>query len=86
MTTEESQQLVIDYQNTFDSEMGRRVLADLKKLSKLNSSFVPIDNEGRIDPLQLMRNEGQRSVLVHIYTKLGKDPFEVKQERAINEG
>ena len=85
MTTEESQQLIIDYQNTFDSEMGRRVLADLKRLSKLNSSFVPIDNEGRIDPLQLMRNEGQRSVLVHIYTKLGKDPFEVKQERAINE-
>ena len=85
MTTEESQQLIIDYQQTFGSEMGQRVLADLKRLSKLNSSFVPIDNEGRIDPLQLMRNEGQRSVLVHIYTKLGKDPFETKQERAINE-
>jgi hypothetical protein len=76
-------QLVIDYQETFNGEHGKRVLEHLRKISNLNRVVIPTDNNGRIDHLEVMRNEGQRSVVIHIYTMLNKDPCEVKQEKAI---
>lgn len=79
---QEAKQLILDYKFVFSSEEGKRVLADLKKLAKLNLSIVPHDQQGRIDPMAVMRNEGQRSVLVHIYRMLEKDPYEVRQKFA----
>jgi hypothetical protein len=79
---QEAKQLIIDYKYTFGSEQSKRVLEDLRKLANLNRSVIPRDREGRIDPLEVMRNEGQRSVVVHIYTKIAKNPNEVKQKEA----
>ena len=70
---DEHQQMVMDYLNTFESEHGKRVLTHLKKLAKYNVAHVPKDNTGKIDPLAMARNEGQRSVIVHIEVMLAKD-------------
>jgi len=79
---QEAKQLIMDYRFTFGSDEGKRVLADIERLAKFNLSIVPLDQQGRIDPMAVMRNEGQRSVLVHIYRKLKQDPNEKKQKVA----
>jgi hypothetical protein len=53
----------------------------MKKLAGFNNSVVPVDNHGRIDPYEVMRNEGKRAVIVHIEKQLNKT-FESKQEKA----
>jgi len=75
---EKAQQLVIDYKQTFKSEHGGNVLTHMKKLARFNIATVPHDNLGRIDPLEVMRQEGMRSVIVHIETMLNKEPGESK--------
>lgn len=82
MTDDEAKQLIKDYKETFSTEGDKRVLADLKRLAKINMSIIPYDLQRRIDPMAVMRNEGQRSVIVHIYTKLNKDPYEERQKIA----
>ena len=57
-------------------------MEDLKKLARMNKSVVPVDNQGRIDPYEVMRNEGKRAVIVHIEEQLNKT-FEERQERAV---
>lgn len=79
---DEVKQLIKDYNFIFSLEEGKRVLADMKRLSKFDYSIIPLDQQGRIDPMAVMRSEGQRSVIVHIYTKLGKDPYEERQKIA----
>lgn len=79
---DQAKQLIHDYNFVFTSEEGKRVLADLTRLSKFDYSIIPLDQQHRIDPMAVMRSEGQRSVIVHIYTKLNKDPYEVKQKVA----
>ena len=78
-------QLLIDYKMTFGTESGERVLADMKSKANFDRSVIPRDANGRIDPMEVMRNEGQRSGIVHIEIQLGKDPHEQKQEKAKNE-
>ena len=80
----DEKQTIIDYQQTFGTEAGKRVLDDIKKLSKVLFAIVPYDNNGRLDLGAMAYKDGQRSVLVHIYAKLRKDPYEVKQSKAIN--
>jgi len=75
---EQAQQLVVDYKQTFKSERGGNVLAHMKKLARFNIATVPCDNIGRIDPLEVMRQEGMRNVIVHIETMLNKEPGESK--------
>jgi hypothetical protein len=82
---EKAQQLVIDYRETFNGSHGKRVLEDLRRHSKIDG-YLNIMGNKEIKPYHIAFAEGQRSVLIHIYTKLEKDPYEVKQERAINEG
>ena len=84
MKDRDEKQLIIDYLQTFEPEAGQRVLDNLKKLSKVLLSTVPMGNDGKLDPYMMAYQNGQRSVLVHIYAKLRKDPYEVKQDRAIN--
>lgn len=71
MTKEEKQKL-IDYQETFNGPHGRRVLKDLMKHSNFNYSVVPKDNAGRIDVSEVLRREGQRSVIIHIIRQMEK--------------
>lgn len=79
---QEAKQLIIDYKFVFGSDEGKRVLKDIEQLAQFNYSIIPLDQQGRIDPMAVMRREGQRSVLVHIYRKLEKDPNEPKQKVA----
>ena len=70
---EEKQQKINDYLNTFMSEAGKRVLEDLKKGARYNQSYVPKGNDGHIDALEMARQEGKRSVIVHIELMLKKE-------------
>lgn len=76
---EEKKQLIIDYQ-----QIPASVMADLRSLSKIDGYLNMLGNK-EITPIQVAFAEGQRSVVIHIYSKLNKDPYEVRQERAINQ-
>jgi len=69
------------FQGVFQTQNGELVLKELKKLASFNSTTVPVDSQGRIDPYEVMRNEGKRAVIVHIEKQLTKT-FDSKQERA----
>lgn len=71
MTDAEKQKL-IDYRETFNGKHGAKVLEDLKKHSNFNYSVVPKDSMGRIDVSEVLRREGQRSVIIHIIRQLEK--------------
>jgi hypothetical protein len=77
-------QLIQDYHETFGTPAGKRCLDDLRKLSKLLVSSIPVDNTGKLDLGMLAYQTGQQSVLKHIYIKLNKNPNEPKQTVAIN--
>jgi CMP-2-keto-3-deoxyoctulosonic acid synthetase len=70
--SEEDIQIIQDYQNCFASDSGKKVLANLKQVFYFDRSVVPIGEDAHIDVNRLIRNEGQRSVLIHILTQLNK--------------
>ena len=74
---QQAQQLARDYKETFGSEGGKRVLDHMKLLAKYNIAYVPAVT-GVIDPLEIMRQEGMRSVIIHIEMYLNKKSDEVK--------
>lgn len=68
----------MDFQNTFTSEGGKRVLGRLSEFCNENKpTYVDQNSMGTI------YKEGQRSVILHIRYMLNKDPNAVKQEEAI---
>ena len=75
---DEARQLVIDYKQTFLDPHGKRVLEHMKACTGFNIAKVPVDNLGRIDPLEVMRQEGMRSVIINIEMMLKTDPDETK--------
>lgn len=77
----DEKQTIIDFQQTFGTEAGKRVVSHLRSYSKIDGYLNLMRNA---TPIQVAFAEGQRSMMMHIYTKLGKDPYEVKQEKAIN--
>lgn len=79
------EQLIRDYKFTFGSPDSERVVSDLKKLANYDLVLVPLDNNDRIDSHQVMFNEGQRSVIVHILRKIKVDLGKPKQTEAIKE-
>lgn len=79
---DEQKQLIMDFQNAFTSEGGKRVFAKLIKETKADFCIVPHDNLGRIDAFEIMRNEGRRSVIVYIRRMLKKDPYQEIQKVA----
>ena len=79
---EKQKEVVRAYQEIFLNQNGKLVLKDLRKLAKLNVAEVPLDSLGRIDPYEVMRNEGKRAVLVHIEKQLDKIDNTIKQEKA----
>lgn len=64
------------YREVFESEAGRRVLADLQaRAFHRESSFSP-------DPQRAAFNEGRRSLLLHLLRMLEQDaPEEPRQAR-----
>lgn len=73
---EEQEQLVRDYQDTFASDFGKRVLKDLMNKCKLNStSFV------RGDPYETTFYEGNRDVILYILDMMQRqmEPHEYMQ-------
>lgn len=70
---DEAKKLVLAYQGCFSSDNGKLVIADLRRVFKFDMSVVPIGEDAHIDVNRLIRNEGQRSVLIHILTQITKD-------------
>ena len=83
MTEEEKkEQLIRDYKYIFSIPEGKRVLENLKRLGNYDLSIVPLDNNGQVDIYQVMKNEGQRAVIVHILRKIRTDFDKPKQTEA----
>lgn len=82
--SEDNKQLIIDYKQTFEPSSGRRVIDNLRKLSRIDG-YLNLAHNKDITAIQVAFAEGQRSVMMHIYSQLKKDPYEVKQTKAINE-
>lgn len=78
-----NREITRSYHNVFDSPDGKHVLADLRRRCPfLNDSIAA--GQG-IDVNKLIYLEGQRSVLLHIYKMLKRDPNMDMPSRAINE-
>ena len=70
-----SDQLTQDYKETFNSVHGKRVLDNLMSLAHYNVAFVPKGLDGHVDAYEMCREEGKRSVIVHIERMLNKNPW-----------
>lgn len=81
MKDRDEKQTIIDFQQTFGTEAGKRVLANLRRNSKIDGYLNLMKD---FTPIQVAFAEGQRSMMMHIYAQLRKDPYEVKQKKAIN--
>jgi len=73
-------QLVLDYQTTFDSEYGRRVLDDLQKWSGFNDRIIPMGV-----PDVTAFDLGRRDMFLHIKDKLDYKVDKEVQETAESE-
>lgn len=69
---------IIDYKQAFGTEHGKKVIEDLKILARFNHALIPLGNDGHIDPYEVVRREGMRSVIIHIETMINKDLDEEK--------
>ena len=49
---------------------GEVVMRDLEKTTKWMVGKLPIDQSGRVDPLQLAADQSRREVYAHIKTRL----------------
>ena len=75
-------QLVIDYRQTFATESGKRVMADLRR--KCPFLCETLASGGGIDKDRLLFVEGQRSVVWYIYKMLRRDPNQEAPTIAVN--
>lgn len=76
---EAERQVIIDYQKTFGSEHGSRVLGDLMEhCGMMRSSF-----QGEKHPLEMAFREGERAVVLMILDKLEIDVM--KRQELIRE-
>ncbi len=71
-------QLVMDYQGTFGTTEGRRVLENLsEKCREHVATYV------ELNPHRSSYLEGMRSVIIYMRIMLAKDPHKEKQTEAI---
>ena len=82
MKDRDEKQTIIDFQQTFGTEAGKRVLENLRIRSKIDGYLNLVNSD--VTPIQVAFAEGQRSMMIHIYNQMRKDPYEVKQKTAIN--
>ncbi len=69
---DKKEQLIRDYNEVFTPIQGQRVLANLKMLSRSEIVAIPKGLDGHTDVYAVCREEGMRSVIVHIETMLKK--------------
>ena len=81
MKDRDEKQTIIDFQQTFGTEAGKRCLANLRSRSRIDG-YLNLMSDAT--PIQVAFVEGQRSMMMHIYSQLRKDPYEVRQKKAIN--
>lgn len=67
------------YMNLFGTDEGQLVLMDLKNRAYVQTSTMP--EYGPACPFIAARNEGRRTILIHIETQLTPEP----KEEVINE-
>lgn len=79
-----NKQLIIDYKQTFATDSGKRVLADLRRRCPMLTEAI--DATKGVDVNRILIEEGRRSVVLHIYKMLKLDPNEERQTRAITQG
>lgn len=77
---DEQKQLVLDYQITFDSEHGKRVLDDLQKWSGYNDRIIPAGV-----PDMTAFDLGRRDMFLHIKDKIDAELDKEVQETAESE-
>lgn len=73
----EAKQRVLDFQETFGTKAGERVLEHLIVWSTMRISSV--ESTGKVDTNRLLFNEGKRVVILWIMELLNKDPYEQRQ-------
>jgi hypothetical protein len=73
------QQLIRDYKETFASEGGKRVLADLRKRCE------PIILDSPIDPYQTHIDLGKRIVMTHIVRQIEREMNIAEEIENLNE-
>ena len=56
------QSKALDFQKAFDTDSGKRVRKLLRDFTGYGVAKVPQDSTGRLDPYELARQEGKRSV------------------------
>jgi hypothetical protein len=74
--------LVRDYQLTFETPEGQRVLNDLRRFCP--TFMNPIGTGKGVDVNILLVQEGQNNVLKHIYRQMRKDPNLERPAKAVN--
>jgi len=75
-------QLLIDYQMTFGSDHGMRVLEDLQKWSGYDDRIIPVGIDGLVGAISDL---GRRDMFLHIKDKLETRPDKEIQETAEGE-
>ena len=76
---ETARSLLLDYKQTFESEYGKRVLADLEKsVSFYDFGLLPKGSDNHTDVFQVVFSAGQRYTVARIKHQLNTDPDEVK--------
>ena len=77
---EQAEQLRKDYKEVFESESGRRVLEDLKKICYFYGTTI------HVHPHIMANYEGQRNVVLHILTKLKLNVEKLKELQNARQG
>ena len=70
--TDAEKQLRIDYNETFNSEHGKRVLKNLKNITSYDTVIWKRDTLGRIDPYDVTIRAAKRAVVNHIIRQMDK--------------
>lgn len=76
------EQLLIDYKEVFNTEVGKRVLHDLDR--KTTFSRPSITRTKAIDPYLVVYDEAQRSMFLYIIKQIHKTPK--TKERKVDNG
>jgi hypothetical protein len=77
--------LFLEEDGTVKTE-GQRVLAELRRHSKLFNSSITRDRQGRIDGDEMLRLEGRREIVLRLINLLELDPLRVARFVEVDNG
>jgi hypothetical protein len=76
--------LAKDYEATFTTEPGLRVLADLHGQAFMERPLFELNGAAPVDALRLLANEGRRSLVLYIRTRIAQArPDKTPQKTAL---